>query len=74
MVTAHRVKPWLGKPVESVAALGSAINQVTDAEQAVDSRIETDPLQRSLYPGEVAVNVTHREIPARCVCSEALDA
>ncbi|MNN74413.1 hypothetical protein D3C81_1906110 [compost metagenome] len=74
MVAAHRVKPWFGKPVERVAALGSAINQVPDTEQAVDDRIEIDRLQRRLQSAEVTVNVTHRKVPAGGVCGEALDA
>ena len=74
MVAAHRVKPWLGQPGEHVAALGPAVDQITDAEQPVNCRIEAGRIQSGLQPAEVPMDVADREIAASHVGGEALDA
>ncbi|RMV39337.1 hypothetical protein ALP12_200237 [Pseudomonas savastanoi pv. phaseolicola] len=74
MVAAHRVKPGLVQPLDHVFALRASVNQIANAEQPINCRVETRSIQSGLQPGEVPVYVAHREIPASRVLGEAFDA
>src|SRR5690606_27794272 len=73
MVAAHGVKPGPGQPVEGFLALGAAIDQVADAEEAIARRVETSSVQRSGEAGEVAMDVSYGEVAPVGIAGVALE-
>ncbi|MNF02300.1 hypothetical protein D3C80_2014290 [compost metagenome] len=67
------MEPGLRQPVQRLQALWPTVDKITDTEQAVYRRIETDRQQRCLQALKVPVDVTHSIIPAPCIDGKPLD-
>jgi len=64
MVPKHTVEPRLQQQVPDVVALGTAVDQVTDGDDAVSVRVECDARELGLEKRDAPVEIADEEIPS----------